>query len=35
MNAIRDLIILLAIPFIGVWVLVGKVKILFRKAEEK
>jgi hypothetical protein len=35
MNAIRDLIILLALPFIGVWVLVNKVLMLFRKAQEK
>jgi len=31
----RDLIILLALPFIGIWVLVGKAKRLFRKAQEK
>jgi hypothetical protein len=31
----RDLIILLALPFIGVWVLIGKAKRLFRKAQEK
>jgi hypothetical protein len=30
----RDLIILLALPFIGIWVLVGKAKRLFRKAQE-
>ena len=35
MNAIRDLIVLLAIPFIGVWVLVSKFIRLFRKAQEK
>jgi len=35
MNGIRDLIVLIAIPFIGIWVLVGKVKRLFRKAQEK
>jgi hypothetical protein len=34
MNGIRDLIVLLAIPFIGIWVLVGKVARLFRKAQE-
>jgi len=26
---------LLALPFIGIWVLVGKAKRLFRKAQEK
>ena len=31
----RDLIVLIALPFIGVWVLVGKAKRLFRKAQEK
>jgi len=31
----RDLIILFALPFIGIWVLVGKTKRLFRKAQEK
>jgi hypothetical protein len=35
MNAIRDLIVLISIPFIGIWVLVGKAKRLFRKAQEK
>ena len=35
MNGIRDLIVLIAIPFIGVWVLVSKVARLFRKAQEK
>ena len=35
MNAIRDLIVLLAIPFIGVWVLISKFIRLFRKAQEK
>jgi hypothetical protein len=31
----RDLIILFALPFIGVWVIVGKITRLFRKASEK
>jgi hypothetical protein len=31
----RDLIILFALPFIGVWVIVGKITRLFRKAQEK
>jgi hypothetical protein len=34
MNGIRDLIVLIAIPFINVWVLVSKVARLFRKAQE-
>jgi hypothetical protein len=29
----RDLIILFALPFIGVWVLAGKAKRLFRKTK--
>lgn len=35
MNGIRNLIVLLVIPFIGVWVLVSKFIRLFGKAQEK